>query len=124
MSQKKGIQTSFTSMTSGVYSQVVSKSWKMFSEFKVESRKMSSTNEVQDNFEAEKSGNVLFLLIVETYDQQIRLKRAEIERLKTMKSIDQAIHSQVKELTLARSEALQLRQKIQLQSDCMKKGVK
>ena len=61
MSQKKGIQTSFTSMTSGVHSQLVSKSWKMFSEFKVESRKMSSTNEVQDNFEAEKSGNVLFL---------------------------------------------------------------
>ena len=93
----------------------------MFSEFKVEK---SSTNEVQDNFEAEKSGKVLFLPIVETYDQQIRLMRKEIERLKTMKSIDQAIHSQVKELTLARSEALQLRQEIQLQSDCMKEGVK
>ena len=51
--------------------------------------------------------------------------RAEIERLKTMKSIDKAIiQSQVKELTLARSEALQLRQEIQLQSDCMKEGVK
>ena len=52
--------------------------------------------------------------------------RGEIERLKTMKSIDQAIHSQVKELTLARSEALQLRQdsEIQLQSDYMKEGVK
>ena len=85
---------------------------------------MSSTNAVRDNFEAEKSGNVLFLPIVETYDQQIRLMRAEIERLKTMKSIDQAIHSQVKELTLARAEALQLRQEIQLQSDCMKEGVK
>ena len=85
---------------------------------------MSSTNAVRDNFEAEKSGNVLFLPIVETYDQQIRLMRAEIERLKTMKSIDQAIHSQVKELTLARSEALQLRQEIQLQSDCMREGVK
>ena len=45
--------------------------------------------------------------------------RAEIERLKTMKSIDQAIiQSQVTELTLARAEALQLRQEIQLQSDC------
>ena len=54
----------------------------------------------------------------------IRLMRGEIERLKTMKSIDQAIHSQVKELTLARSEALQLRQEIQLQSDCVKEGVK
>ena len=87
---------------------------------------MSSTNAVRDNFEAEKSGNVLFLPIVETYDQQTRLMRAEIERLniKTMKSIDQAIHSQVKELTLAKSEALQLRQMIQLQSDCVKEGVK
>ena len=55
----------------------------------------------------------------------IRLMRGEIERLKTTKSIDQAIHSEVKELTLARSlEALQLRQEIQLQSDCMKEGVK
>ena len=54
----------------------------------------------------------------------IRLMRGEIEWLKTMKSIDQAIHSQMKELTLARSEALQLRQEIQLQSDCMKEGVK
>ena len=51
--------------------------------------------------------------------------RAEIERLKTMKSIDQAIiQSQVTELTLARAEALQLRQEIQLQSDCMKEGKK
>ena len=47
--------------------------------------------------------------------------RAEIERLKTMKSI---IESQVKELNLARAEALQLRQEIQLQNDCMKEGVK
>ena len=84
---------------------------------------MSSTNAVRDNFEAEKSGNVLLLPIVETYDHKTRLMRAEIERLKTMKSIDQAIHSQVKELTLARSEALHLRQKIQLQSDYLKEGV-
>ena len=76
MSQEKGIQTSFTSLTSAVHSQF------------------------------------------------IRLMRAEIEQLKTMKSIDQAIQSQVKELALARSEALQLRQEIQVQSDCMREGVK
>ena len=65
---------------------------------------------------AEKSGKILFLPIVETYDQQIRLMRAEMDRLKTMKSIDQ--------LRLARAEALQLRQAIQLQSDCMKEAMK
>ena len=59
------------------------------------------------HFEAEKSGNILFLPIVETYDQQIRLMRAEIEWLKTMKSIDQAIiQSEVTELTIARAKAL------------------
>ena len=42
-----------------------------------------------------------------------------------MKFIDKAtIQSQVTELTLARAEALQLRQEIQLQSDYMKEGGK
>ena len=123
MSQEKGIQTSLTSLTSGVHSQLVSNSLKMFSKFKVE-KPSNVVKRGARHFEAEKSGNILFLPIVETYDQQIPLMRAEIERLKTMKSIDQAIHSQVKKLTLARSEALQLRQEIQLQSDCMKEGVK
>ena len=51
--------------------------------------------------------------------------RAEIEQLKTMKSIDQAIRKfQVTELALARAEELQLRQEIQFQSDCIKEGVK
>ena len=42
-----------------------------------------------------------------------------------MKFIDQAtIQSQVTEVTLARAEALQLRQDIQLHSDYMKEGEK
>ena len=91
MSQEKGIQTSFISLTSGVHSE-------MFSKFKVEKPPNVLYKRGARHFEAEKSGNTLFLPIVETYDQQIRLMRAEIERLKTMKSIDQAIiQSQVKE---------------------------
>ena len=44
--------------------------------------------------------------------------RAEIEQLKAMKSIDQGIiQSQVTELRLARAEAFQLRQEIQLLRD-------
>ena len=99
----------------------------MFSKFKVEKPSNVLYKRGARHFEAEKSGNILFLPIVETYDQQIRLMRAEIERLKTMKSIDQAIiQSEVTELKLARAEALQLRQEImiQLQSDCMKERVK
>ena len=42
-----------------------------------------------------------------------------------MKSIDQTIiQPQVTELTVTRAEAFQLRQEIQLQSNCMKEGVK
>ena len=56
--------------------------------------------------------------MVESYDQQIRLMRAEIEQLKVMKSIDQGIiQSQLTELRLARAEAFQLRQEIQLLRD-------
>ena len=78
----------------------------MFSKFKVEKPPNVLYKRGARHFETEKSGNILFLPNVETYDQQIRLMRAEIERLKTMKFIDQAIiQSQVKERTLARSEA-------------------
>ena len=70
------------------------------------------------HFEAEKSSNILSLPIVESYDQQIRLMRAEIEQLKAMKAIDQGtIQSQVTELRLAKTEAFQLRQEIQLLRD-------
>ena len=70
------------------------------------------------HFEAEKSYNIPSLPIVESYYQQIRLMRTEIEQLKAMKSIDQGIiQSQVTELRLARTEAFQLRQEIQLLRD-------
>ena len=88
---RKGIQTSVTSLTSGVHSQLVSNSSKMFSKFKVEKPSHVLYKRGARHFEAEKTGNTLFLVSVETYDQQIRLMRAEIERLKTMKSIDQVI---------------------------------
>ena len=101
MSQGRGIQTSFTSRTSAVYPQPVSNSSKMFSKFNVEKPSNVLYKRSPRHFEAVKSGNILFLSIVETYDQQIRLKRAEIERLKAMKSIDKAIiQSQVTELIL------------------------
>ena len=62
------------------------------------------------HFEAEKLSNILSLPIIESYEQQIRLMRAQIEQLKAMKSIDQGIiQSQVTELRLARTEAFQLR---------------
>ena len=125
MSQEKGIQTSFISLTSGVHSQLISNSSKMFSKFKVEKPSHVLYKRGARHFEAEKSGNILFLSIVEIYHQQIGLMRAKIERLKTMKSIDQPIiQSQVTELTFARAEALQLRQELQLQSDCVKEEVK
>ena len=109
MSQEKGIQTSLTSLTSGFHSQLVSNSSKMFSKFMVEKPSNVLYKRGAKHFEVEKSGNILFLPIVETYEQQIYLMRAEIEQLKTMKSIDQAIiQSQVTELTLARAEALQI----------------
>ena len=67
------------------------------------------------HFEAEKLSNILFLPIIESYEQQSRLMRAEIKQLKAMKSIGQGIiQSHVTELRLARTEALQLRQEIQL----------
>ena len=91
MSQEKGIQTSVTSLTSGVHSQLVSNSSKMFSKFKVEKPSHVLYKRGARYFEAEKSSNTLFLPSVETYEKQIRLMRAEIERLKTMKPIDQVI---------------------------------
>ena len=91
MSQEKGIQTSFISLTSGDHSQLVSNSSKMFSKFKVEKPSHVLYKRGARYFEAEKSGNILFLPIVETCDEQIRLMRAEIERLKTMKFIDQRL---------------------------------
>ena len=104
MSKEKGIQTSLTSLTSGIHSQLVSISSKMFSKFKVEKPSNVLYKRGARHFEAEKSGSIRFLPIVETYDLQIRLMREEMERLKTMKSIDQAIiQSQVTELTLTRA---------------------
>ena len=90
----------------------------MFSKFKIEKPSHVLYKHDARHFEAEQSANILSLPLVEAYDQQIRLMRAEIERLKAKKSIDQAImQSQVTELTLARAEAFQLRQEIQLLRD-------
>ena len=90
----------------------------MFSKFKVDKPSHVLHKRGARHFEAEKSSNILSLPIVESYDQQIRLMRAEIEQLKVMKSIDQGIiQSQVTELRLARAEAFQLRQEIQLLRD-------
>ena len=76
----------------------------MFSKFKVEKSSHVLYKRGARNFEAERSANILSLPIVEAYDQQIRLMRAEIGRLKTMKSIDQGIiQSQVMELALAKN---------------------
>ena len=81
----------------------------LFSKFKVEKPSHVLYKRGARHFEAEKSANILSLPIAEAYDQQIGLMHAEIERLKTMESIDQAIiQSQVTELTLARAEAFQL----------------
>ena len=67
------------------------------------------------HFEAEKFSNILSLPIIESYEQQSRLMRAEIEQLKAMKSIGQGIiQSHVTEPRLARTEAFQLRQEVQL----------
>ena len=118
MSQEKGIQISFTSLTSGIHSQVVSNSSKMFSKFKVEKPSHVLYKRGPRHFEAEKSVIILSLPIVEGYDQQIRLMYEEIERLKTMKSIDQVIiQSQVTELAQTKTEAFQFRQEIQLLRD-------
>ena len=81
MSQEKGIHTSFTSLTSGVLSQLVSNSSKMFSKFKVKKPSNFLYKRGVRLFEAEQSGNILLLPIVETYDKQIRLMCAEVERL-------------------------------------------
>lgn len=90
----------------------------MFSKFKVEKPSHVLNKRGPRHFEEEKLANILSLPLVEAYDQQIRLMRAEIERLKAKESIDQAIiQSQVTELTLARAEAFQLRQEIQLLRD-------
>ena len=90
----------------------------MFSKFKVEKPSHVLHKRGARHFEAEKSSNILSLPMVESYDQQIRLMRAEIEQLKVMKSIDQGIiQSQLTELRLARAEAFQLRQEIQLLRD-------
>ena len=93
-----------TLLTSAVHPQLVSNSSKMFLKFNVEKPSNILYKRSARHFEAEKSDSILFLSIVETYDQQIRLIRAEIEQLKTMKSIDKAIiQSQVTELILARA---------------------
>lgn len=90
----------------------------MFSKFKIEKPSHVLYKHGARHFKAEKSANILSLPLVEAYDQQIRLMRAEIERLRAKESIDQAImQSQVTELTLARAEAFQLRQEIQLLRD-------
>ena len=90
----------------------------MFSKFKVEKPSHVLHKRGARHFEAEKSSNILSLPMVESYDQQIRLMCAEIEQLKVMKSIDQGIiQFQVTELRLARAEAFQLRQEIQLLRD-------
>ena len=73
MSHEKGIQISFTSLTSGVHSQLVSNLSRMFSKFKVE------------------KPSYVYVLY----------KRGERQ-------------SEVTELTLARAEAFQLRQEIQI----------
>ena len=87
----------------------------MFSKFKVEKPSHVLYKRGARHFEAEKSFNILSLPIVESYDQQIRLMRTEIEQLKAMKSIGQGIiQSHVTELRLARTEAFQLRQEVQL----------
>ena len=80
---------------------------------------MSSTNAVRDILRRRSQPTYSpSHSVVEAYDQQIRLMLAEIKRLKAKESIDQAIiQSQETELTLARVEAFQLRQEIQLLRD-------
>ena len=47
VSHEKGIKTSFTSLTSGAHSQLVSNSSKVFSQVRKKNRRMSSTNVVR-----------------------------------------------------------------------------
>ena len=87
----------------------------MFWKFKVEKPSYVLYKRVARHFEAEKLSNILSFPIIESYEQQSRLMRAEIEQLKAMKSIGQGIiQSHVTELRLARTEAFQLRQEVQL----------
>ena len=61
---------------------------------------------------------MLSLPLIDAYDQQICMMRAEIKLLWAKESIYQAtIQSQGTELTIARAEAFQLRQEIQLLRD-------
>jgi len=85
----------------------------MFSKFKVEKPSHVSYKRCPRHFE--KSANMLSLPLIEAYDQQICKMHAEIERLRAKESIRQAIiQSQGTELTIAKAEAFQLRQEIQL----------
>ena len=63
----------------------------MFSKFKVEKPSHVLYKRGPRHFEAKKSTNVLSLPLVEAYDQQMRLMRAEIDQLKEKKSVDRAI---------------------------------
>ena len=76
MSQEKGIQTSFTSLTYGAHSQLVSNSSIMFSKFKVEKLSNVLYKRGARHFEAEKS------VIVKNNSQNLLSANCRRDKLK------------------------------------------